>query len=190
MTEAIPDFVFKRMYYLSPRDVRKNRADPVHIMMSCKAFSDHGLDVCLVAPRVWRKGWHVKLSEIWPLYNIEPNFRIKELPTFVVEGTLLDRTLRIQQICFAFLYFTWLAISDWFRSNSQSESLIYSKCYSTVVAPLLVRKFLRTKWFVAFEKPDFNKTKSLHRFVCRSVDAVVATTPAVVEGLQLSLIHI
>ena len=153
------------------------------MMMTCNAFAGHGLDVTLVAPRVWRSDWSVKIADIWPLYCMKPSFRVLELPTFVWEETIVEKTLRYQQLLLAFLLFAWHALKDMFQPSKQRETLIYAKCYTSIVAPILIRAILRKKWTICFEKPDFDEKKWLHRFVCTKSDAIVATTPAVVEGL-------
>ena len=49
----------KKLYYISARDVRKNRSDAVHNMLTCDSFAKLGLDVELVAPFVKRKEYNV-----------------------------------------------------------------------------------------------------------------------------------
>ena len=174
------DTLFKRLVYLGPRDVRKNRADAVHMMMSCGGFSENGVDVTLVTPRVRRKDWSVTLDGLWTLYSMKPAFSIHELPMYVVEGSWSERTLRLQHFVLVFFYFFAMR---WRNSSAHPSTLVYAKCYTSCLAAIVIRLFTRAKWTICFEKPDFDKRKILHRLVCRNVDGIVATTPAVIRGL-------
>lgn len=174
---------FRRIIYLSPRDIRKNRADAVHMMMSCDAFVRLGVDVTLVTPRVRRHNWKKTMAEIWSLYHLQPSFKVRELPTLVWEKSWTGQTLRIQQaiaMAFCFLYY---ALTDLGKRKQQRQTLIYAKCYTSTCIVIGVRWLLRKQWTIAFEKPDFDAHHRMHRFVCRHVDAVIATTLAVIEGV-------
>ena len=75
----------KKLYYISPRDMRKNRADAVHIMYSCAAFSNNGIDVELITPKIIRNDYTVDNDDIFSLYDVPNNFKITELNTRIKE---------------------------------------------------------------------------------------------------------
>lgn len=76
-----------KVYYISPRDIRKNRADAVHVVLSCDAISKLGINVELVTPKVIRNEYHVDKKDVFSLYGIsEPNFKLTELNTNFVEN--------------------------------------------------------------------------------------------------------
>lgn len=53
-----------KLYYISTRDIRKNRADCVHVMRSCHEFVKNGFLVNLVTPRTFRSEYKKSKEEI------------------------------------------------------------------------------------------------------------------------------
>ncbi len=156
-----------RLYYISPRDVRKNRADPVHIMKSCNEFSKNGFDVTLVTPRVSRKE-NVKKKEIWSLYNLDKNFKIVELSTYLKDETP-SIIVRFQKFAFFLGYYIYLLLFK----NLNKNSILYSKCYISILPAILLKKvrILRSKIF--FEAAAFVEHKWSHRFNALNNDGIV-----------------
>lgn len=105
-------------------------------------------------------------GEIWALYGLEPLFHITELPTFVIEESWLEKTLFLQRLFWFGVYFFWLFLRG-------EEVVIYAKCYTAVLPPILLKKLFRTRWIILFEKPDWDEHHFLHRLVCQQVDGVV-----------------
>ena len=77
--------MIKKIYYISPRDMRKNRADAVHIMLTCDGFTKQGIIVELITPYVKRAEYKVAKSKIFDLYGLNESFSINELPTMINE---------------------------------------------------------------------------------------------------------
>lgn len=170
------------LYYISPRDVRKNRADAVHMMKSCYAFSNLGIDVTLVTYRVFRKDWKVAREDVWKLYGMDESFKIIELPTIITEEYIFDRYLldRVQRL----FWFTLFYLPLWLKTfKSSKETVIYSKCYLGILPAILLRKLLRLRWSIIFEKPDFIAQKKIHKYICKNVDGIVAINSFIAEKL-------
>lgn len=159
-----------KLYYISPRDVRKNRADPVHMMKSCSAFAALGADVTLVAPRYFEDDWKMSKGGIWGLYGLEETFRVIELPTYLREGHPAW-LVRLQKLFWFSLFFTYLAIK---ASVKRERPVIYSKCYVSFFPAILLRKLTGIPWKIFLEKPDFDASNRFHRYICRNVDGIVA----------------
>ena len=62
--------------------MRKNRADPVHTMHSCRVFSELGWDVTLLTPRVFRKEWNQPKTAIWSRVSCDRTIQMM-IPTFM-----------------------------------------------------------------------------------------------------------
>ena len=168
----------RKLIFLSPRDMRKNRADPVHIMHTCQAFSQNGWDVSLVTPRVERKNWPVTKEDIWGQYAMSPCFEILELPTRLSEPAESAWGERISRFVQNFRYFFKI------RRMLSKNDVIYSKCYIAVLVPIILRKFGVIKSAIFIEKPDFAEGSRYQRFLCRQVDGVVAINNYIRNGLM------
>jgi hypothetical protein len=98
-----------RLLYLSPRDMRKNKADALHIMRTCEAFKENGFNVTLITPRVYRREYKYRFNEIWDLYGIRNKlFPIIELPTLFFENRTKVLSKQIQLFIMHFLYMLFL----------------------------------------------------------------------------------
>lgn len=162
----------KNLTYISPRDMRKNRTDAVHIMMLCDAFSDLGVKVNLVTPKVYRHEYKVEFNKIFDLYDLEERFQITELDTNIKENQK-NRRDALSVIMNKFYYYSlffWKHRKD-FR---KSESVVYSKCFISSVPYILLKKMgvVSSKFF--FEAASIKKGSLLHKFVCKNADGIVA----------------
>ena len=131
----------KKIYYISTRDVRKNRADAVHIMLSCQAFSSLNIDVELVTPSVIRDEYLVDKDSIFKLYGIEKaKFKVTELNTNISE-VRSNKTKPYLIILEKFKAFLSFGYKNRKRLRSK-ETIILSKCYistiSCVISPTLL----------------------------------------------------
>ncbi len=170
----------KKLLYISPRDMRKNRADPVHIMMSCKAFVDNGWEVTLVTPRVKRKEYKeykVNKNEIWKLYNLTSIFKIIELPTFfLTDGSNQNFSRTIKFVCFFFYYLFNI------KSLRKETLVIYAKCYIGILPAILFKKIKLVKAKIIFEKAEFMRNNQYHKFINQNVDGIVAINQFIKEN--------
>lgn len=174
-----PKNKIKKLYYLSPRDMRKNRADAVHIMYSCAAFSNNGVDVELITPKVQRNDYSIVNDGIFGLYDVPENFKIKELNTKIREINNKSSTpvLLINRLVFNLIYI--LQNLSAFRNRNV---VVYSKCYTSII-PYIVLKFgglVRCK--LVFETP-FLSDNGYHRFIMKRMDTIVVMTTYVEEFL-------
>lgn len=157
-----------RLYYLSPRDVRKNRADAVHVMKSCDSFANLGFDVTLVTPRVTRPGTRVPLDQAFSLYGLSPQFAVRELPTVLTDGSSMANS-RLQKLVTTAAYF----IKERLAGRLDASAIIYAKCYAAVAPVLLLRRSGVIKAPVIFEKADFAPDNRWHRFCTRESDGII-----------------
>ncbi|MFC2175545.1 hypothetical protein ACFLR1_01075 [Bacteroidota bacterium] len=170
-----------KIIYVSPRDVRKNRADAVHIMLSCQSFANMGVDVELITPSVERDEYVVEKEDVFSLYGIEhPNFVVKELPTNIseIEGSQTSpRKIAVQKFV-AFLIFC-LNNRKEFSSN---DVVIYSKCYISTL-PFLLLKFLGLiKSKIIFETIT-PKNSLLHKIIYKKSDKIISHLSFVTEDI-------
>jgi glycosyltransferase involved in cell wall biosynthesis len=162
--------------------MRKNRADPVHIMKSCDAFIRQGVDVELVTPRFFHQNWSVAKQDIWQLYGLKPSFPLVELPTFIWEETLWEKTTSIQRLLAFFIYFWFLAVKT--KVNPPHEvMIIYCKCYGGAIASIWVRRLLRPSWKLIFEKADWDDNNKIQRYIVQHMDGVVAINEFIREQI-------
>jgi len=169
----------KKLYYLSPRDFRKNRADAVHMMYSCAAFANNGLDVELLAPKIKRSDYNLKNNDIFSLYDVPRNFKIKELNTKIKEVNNKSSSSVVAVNRLVFNFFNILQHLSSFRNN---HVVVYSKCYTSII-PFIILKFvglIRCK--LVFETP-FLSDNLYHKFIMKRMDAIVVMTAYVEEFL-------
>ena len=171
--------MFKKLLYLSPRDMRKNRSDAVHIMHSCAGFSEIGLDVDLLTPKVERKGYKVKFSEIFNLYNLEPSFNIIEVPTQFLEDTEnkdSNSKFGIQKLKESVRFVL--------RSRKSFKyDIVYSKCFISSLPYLILKKVGMLKTIFVFEAPHL-KNSWLHNFVVNNSDYIVVGSSYLEDKLK------
>jgi glycosyltransferase involved in cell wall biosynthesis len=172
------------LHYLSPRDMRKNRSDAVHIMYSCQAFSRLGLKVTLVTPQVKRTEYIVSKTDIFDLYGIQQTFDIVELPTRLAENkdnnndtsSLITRLEK-------FIKFIQYALKK--RKKFDSANLIYSKFFISTVHFILLKKLNLIESNIIFETA-FVKNNISHRWILRNCDLIVIGSDKMLEVLTQS----
>lgn len=162
----------KKLYYISTRDVRKNRADAVHIMLSCQSFSNCNYDVELVTPTTLRDEYVITYDSIYDLYGIKnPKFSITELDTKISEiagrETKSYRTILEKLKAFGRFGF-------YNRKNLRSlDTIIYSKCYISTVPFIILKKIGLIKSPIVFETIT-PKNTLLHHFVFKNSDKIIS----------------
>lgn len=161
---------FKKLIYITPRDIRKNRADAVHIMYSCYAFAKIGFEVKLVAPKVSRKDYHIRFDEVFKLYGLPRLFDIIELPTKIDE-TKEDIFSSLNVVVNKFIYHTKFVIKSLPMINS-TNTIIYSKCFISIVPYLILNKINFLTCLIIFESVFFKNT-ILHRYVLKNSSFIV-----------------
>ncbi|WP_133756398.1 glycosyltransferase family protein [Gelidibacter sediminis] len=148
--------------------MRKNRSDAVHIMNSCSGFSQLGINVDLITPKVERENYQIEYSEIFNLYNIKPNFNIIELPTkFKEDGANKDSNLK-----FGLQKFKESAKFAFKNRNPFKYDIVYSKCFISSVPILILKKLGIIKTTFIFEAP-YLKNSFLHNFIVNNSDYIV-----------------
>ena len=162
----------KSITFISPRDVRKNRSDAVHIMKSCEAFSQQNIDVRLLTPQVKRKGNPKDMKSVFSLYNIDKSaFELVESPYSLLEqddGNVHPVKLLLFKLLFIFQYF--IANRKNYRDN---RNVIYSKCFISTVPVIFLKKMGIIKSPIVFEIINI-KNSLLHRFLVRNVDFFIS----------------
>lgn len=148
--------------------MRKNRSDAVHIMQSCTAFSEVGLDVDLLTPKVERREYRVKFSEIFNLYNVDQNFNIIEMPTKFLE----DTDFKDSKFKFGIQKFKESAKFAWRNRKSFKYTIVYSKCFISSVPFLIFKSFGLIKTIFVFEAPHLKNTW-LHNFIVKKSDYIL-----------------
>ncbi len=158
--------------FISPRDMRKNRSDAVHVMKSCEAFSRQNVEVRLLTPRVERKGNPKDMKSLFSLYNIDERaFEIVESPYSLLErddGNVHPVKLLLFKLLFIFQYF--IANRKNYRDN---RNIIYSKCFISTVPVIFLKKIGIVKSPLVFEIINI-KNSLLHRFLVRNVDFFIS----------------
>ena len=161
-----------KLFYLSTKDIRKNKADPVHIVKSCKEFVHNGFDVVLITPKTFRNNYKKKKSDVWDIYGLKKNyFTLIELPTIILEslGTnfkLIDKLNQIQQFLLFSIYLTFLKITSKIKRND----VFYSKSYIFSYVLEIFRKLKIIKNLHVFECAIFSRYQKTHKFIFDNVD--------------------
>lgn len=171
----------KKIYYISTRDVRKNRADAVHIMLSCQAFSLLDVDVELVTPSVMRDEYVVDKDSIFELYGIEnPRFKVTELNTNISEirnkKTSPYRIVLTKLKAFwGFGYKNRIAFRD-------KDTIIYSKCYISTIPFIIMKKLGLIISDIVFEVIT-PKDSFIHRIIYNNSDKIISHLKFVTEDI-------
>ena len=175
----LPKNKIKKLYYISPRDMRKNRADAVHIMYSCAAFSNNGVEVELITPRVKRNDYVIDNDNIFSLYDVPQNFKITELKTRIKEVNNKSSAIvvGINKLVFSIIFI--LQHLSTFRNR---KVLVYSKCYISTIPYILFKSVGLIKCKLIFETP-FLKDHAYHKFIMKRMDAIVVMTNYVQDFL-------
>lgn len=148
--------------------MRKNRADPVHIMKECVEFQKNGFNVTLVTPRVRRKENVKSKDAIWGLYGINKSFKIVELFTFFGDTTS-PIIIKFQKFLMFFFYFLGLL----FLKKINKNSIIYSKCHLSTFPVVFLKSIKILKCPIAFEAATFTKKKRSHEYVEKHSDIIL-----------------
>ena len=152
--------------------MRKNRADAVHIMYSCAAFANNGIEVQLLTPLIRRKEYKIKKNEIFSLYDVPENFAIKELPPQINDVATNDngvvRAWKRLQKFFSHLYFFLTNFSIF----SSSGTILYSKCFISTMPYILLKKVKLHKIPIVFELPIY-ENKLSHKIIAANSDFLI-----------------
>lgn len=171
----------KKIYYISTRDVRKNRADAVHIMLSCQAFSFLNMEVELITPSVLRDEYVVDKDSVFDLYGIEnPNFKITELSTNISEITN-NKTKPYRIVLTKFKAFWGFGFKNR-KALRDSETIIYSKCYLSTIPFIVLRKLGLISSDIVFEAIT-PKNSLVHRIVYNNSDKIISHLRFVTEDI-------
>ncbi len=163
--------MIKSVYYISPRDVRKNRSDAVHIMMCCQALSEKKINVTLITPTINRDEYKIKFEDINDLYNIKSKFEIIELPTNITEkGVLKDSFLNTSFQKFVHFLKFYFSNRTKFRTE---ETVLLSQCFISTVPYILLRKLGLVSSKLIFMAAAVKKKSLLHKFVYKNSDKIV-----------------
>ena len=168
----LPKNKIKKLYYVSPRDMRKNRADAVHIMYSCAAFANNGLDVELVTPKITRNDYPMENDDIFTLYDVSNNFKITELNTRIKE---VNNKSSVIVVGFNKFLFSFLFIFQNLSNFRNRNVIIYSKCYISTLPYIFSKSVGLIRCKLVFETP-FLKDNAYHKFIMKRMDSIVVMT--------------
>lgn len=172
----------KKLFYLSPRDLRKNRADPVHIMLSCQAFSKREINVELIAPIIHREGFYSG-KNLLELYGVEDGqFQILEYSTKIHEDGK-GQTGYLFNI-FQILKAISLLIIKNFKAFRKVENIIYSKCYISIMPFLFLKKIGIIKSLIVFEAIAPKKSW-VHKITYKHADKIISHLKFVTEEILI-----
>lgn len=171
----------KKIVYISPRDVRKNRADAVHIMLSCQAFSLLNIDVELMTPLVLRDEYYIDKYSIFELYSIKkPTFNITELNTKISE-VINNKTKAYRVVLEKFKAFLLFGYRNR-RVLSCNETVILSKCYISTIPFIILKKIGLISSDIVFEAIT-PKNLLIHRIVYNNSDKIISHLKFVTEDI-------
>jgi len=182
---SFPKNKINKLYYISPRDMRKNRADAVHIMYSCAAFSNNGIDVELITPKVKRNNYALGNDDIFSLYDVPKNFKVTELNTRIKEANNKSPAMALAFNRFVFNFIYILQHLSTFRNR---KVLVYSKCYTSVIPYILMKSVGLIRCKLVFETP-FLSDNGYHKFIMKRMDAIVVMT-SYVQDFLINTFHI
>lgn len=172
---------FKKIYYISTRDVRKNRADAVHIMLTCQSFSNNGIDVELITPSVKRDEYVVDKSSVFSLYGIdEPNFSFTELNTKISE--VKGKTTKPFGIVFQKFKAYFLFCINNRKELKSNDVVVYSKCYISTLPFILFKALGFIKSRIVFEAIT-PKDSVLHKIIYKRSDKIISHLKFVTEDI-------
>ena len=171
----------KKIYYISPRDVRKNRADAVHIMLSCQALSLLNIDVELVTPSVLRDEYVVDKDSIFQLYGIEnPKFKVTELNTNISEVSS-NKTKPYRIVLEKLKVFLSFGYKNRMLLRSK-ETIIFSKCYISTMPFIILKKLGLISSDIVFEAIT-PRDSIIHRIVYNNSDKIISHLKFVTEDI-------
>ncbi len=161
----------RRLFFISHRDMRKNRADAVHIMRICREFVRNGFEVTLITPRTIRFEYSKRKSEIWNIHKIEQVFSIVELPVLLFDNMprIFMPYSRIMRYLNFFLYFIYLILFKKIGSND----LIYSSDHTSTLPVIHMRKLNFVSCRIFLDKGD-NIDDKIRRYVAANIDGMIA----------------
>ena len=165
-----------KLLYISPRDMFKARSDPIHIMASCKAFVQSGVEVELVAPYYIRPE-NMHPNKIFENYGIkaEDHFTIVHLPTNLRDESA-NGLVRLKKFLLYSLYAmkVFLIRREYKRYR---HFFVYGKCYVSILPFIYLAKLLRLRNVItSFEVASFQR-RSYEKLLLRRLDRIVAINP-------------
>lgn len=171
----------KKIFYISTRDVRKNRADAVHIMLSCQAFASLNIDVELVTPSVLRDEYVIDKGSIFELYGIEnPSFKITELNTNISE--INKKKTKPYRIALTKLKSFGKFGFENRKALRDKGTIIYSKCYLSTIPFIVLKKLGLISADIIFEAIT-PKDSLVHRIVYRNSNKIISHLKFVTEDI-------
>ena len=161
----------RRLYLISHRDMRKNRADAVHIMRVCSEYSKNNFDVTLVTPRTLRFEYKKKLSEIWTIHKVPKTFKVIELPVFLFDNMpkfflFYSRFMRFVNYG---IYFLFLLITGKLKKGD----VIYISDYTSSLPAILLKKIKLLKCGIFLDKSEIIND-GIRRIVAKNADGIVS----------------
>jgi len=156
-----------RVIYISPRDLRKNRSDAVHMMHTCASMSYLGHDVTIITPKVIRSDYKIEENQIFKLYGLQANFKIMELPFAIQDSESFSLMSALKKFIFYGLFY--LDNISLFR---KTDTIVYSKCFISSLPYIILKYFHVTTSQIIFEGAVIYN-KILHKIIYRRCDKIV-----------------
>lgn len=158
-----------KILYLSPRDLRKNRSDAVHMVLSANAFARSIEAVTLLSPHIEREVAERSLN-LPAIYGLDSfGFDIKELGPRIQEkeSFLFSWKLIIIKVFFNLMF----ALRHVKQLNE--DCVIYSKCFISTLPYLFMKRLGIINAKLVFETIT-PKQSWLHKYVFKYSDGIIS----------------
>jgi glycosyltransferase involved in cell wall biosynthesis len=153
----------KNVFLIGSETVRLNRADPFVYMNYCNSHALLGIKTTLIVPASKLKNCFKPKNEIWNLYGLKPNFKIIELPIFMIGKKLIQ----MQNYLISSFYFIYL----YMKRELRGESIIFSFCRSKTVALIHLKKIGIIKSKIIFIQSTY-KDNYLTKYIAENSDGI------------------
>jgi glycosyltransferase involved in cell wall biosynthesis len=163
--------------------MRKNRADCVHNMKTCKVYKENGWDVIMVTPHYLRKEYYKKKEDIWDLYGFEKDiFRIIELPTLLWDSMGINKLTNAFSQLQKFTVFLLFYLLQALKCNLNKQNIIYGKSYISVIPFILLKKIRIASSKLFYEKGEFFEKSRIHKFICQNTDGLLTINKFITDN--------
>lgn len=168
-----------KLYYISPRDLRRNRSDAVHMALSANSFAAELEKVIFISPKVERSKAerNLDLPSLYGLKNFR--FELKEIGFRVWENeSSFFSILIILSKFFANLFFALGSLK-----SLNKGAVIYSKCFVSAVPYILLKKIGLLQAPLIFETIT-PKPSRLYSYIFKNSQGIISHLKFVNEELE------
>ncbi len=176
------NLLFSEITFISPRDVRKNRSDVVHIMRTCSGFVKNGMKVMLLTPRVQREGNIQSKKEVKSYYALDSTFFKLIESDYCIKENHLGETSFVKLVLLK-LFLTFKHFLGNRNDYKSKNHIIISKCIISCVPIILLKKINLISSPLTLELIHAKKS-FLYGFVVRHADFIISHSPFVTYYLS------